>query len=77
MMEMVYKLDFSLPGFLICCIVLGFGMCTTFIISDVGMIVIDTVIKLLLIYYVFMHFTEMKYFFWYRGLLVDFMYLFE
>ncbi|KAL6130820.1 hypothetical protein ACLB2K_069199 [Fragaria x ananassa] len=25
-MEMVYKLDFSLPGFLICCIVLGFGI---------------------------------------------------
>ncbi|PRQ57769.1 hypothetical protein RchiOBHm_Chr1g0351941 [Rosa chinensis] len=25
-MEKVYKLDFSLPGFLICCIVLGFGI---------------------------------------------------
>ncbi|KAK9910630.1 hypothetical protein M0R45_034586 [Rubus argutus] len=25
-MEIVYKMDFSLPGFLICCIVLGFGI---------------------------------------------------
>ena len=25
-MEIVYKMDFSLPGFLICSIILGFGM---------------------------------------------------
>jgi uncharacterized membrane protein len=25
-MEVVYKMDFSLPGFLICCLLLGFGM---------------------------------------------------
>lgn len=26
-MEIFYKMDFSLPGFLICCTLLGFGMC--------------------------------------------------
>jgi len=25
-MEIMYKMDFSLPGFLICCAILGFGM---------------------------------------------------
>lgn len=25
-MEIVYKMDFSLPGFLICSVILGFGM---------------------------------------------------
>lgn len=29
-MEMVYGMDFSLPGFLICCLILGFGMCVAF-----------------------------------------------
>lgn len=41
-MEIAYKMDFSLPGFLICCIVLGFGMCITKITSDVSMVVIET-----------------------------------
>lgn len=29
-MEKVYGMDFSLPGFLICCLILGFGMCVKF-----------------------------------------------
>lgn len=28
-MEIVYKMDFSLPGFLLCCLILGFGMSLT------------------------------------------------
>lgn len=34
-MEIVYNMDFSLPGFLICCLILGFGMCVIFIIAYV------------------------------------------
>lgn len=27
LLEILYKMDFSLAGFIICCAVLGFGMC--------------------------------------------------
>lgn len=33
-MEIFYKMDFSLPGFLLCCLILGFGVHQTLILVN-------------------------------------------